>query len=147
MKKKYLTLPFIFCLLIGVLGFTIKENRTTIGKGFWGPYFYADNSEGGLAPEINHIIIANSSSYSATFYVCCNNDGFLCQMGGAAPFTVTVVVESDWSGSNAKIGIRNKNTGDILQCQDYNYNQGTYTFQIKSYEPGYFEIFTIPGLC
>jgi hypothetical protein len=110
-----------------------------------GPIIYADNSAVGYAPEMNNITIANSQG-SNTYYVCCGNDGYLTQVGGSFNLTITVVVENDWSGGSAKVGIR-KYDGTVLQCQQYSYGQGTYTFYFTPSDCGAYTIFTDGGLC
>lgn len=144
----YLNRAFsIIVVALFLFGFNTKKVQSDLEVTPFncGPLIYADNSASGSAPEMNSITITNNQS-SNTYYVCCGNDGYLTQIGGSFNLTITVVVENDWSGGSAKVGIR-KYDGTVLQCQQYSYGQGTYTFYFTPGDCGAYTIFTDSGLC
>ncbi len=139
--KKLLLKSMLAIFVISILGFSTSE---TYNNKLCGPFFYADNSNSGIAPEIIHVTISNSTG-SYTYYVCCGNDGFLGQWGGSGPYTIRVAVESDWSGPVASIGVRYYG-GTTIQCQQYTYGQGYYTFYLSGTGCDAFEIFVSPSI-
>ena len=136
---KYLSLNLLlFLFVITTLGFSEKE--TTMSKKLCGATFYSY----GDSPEINNITISNCLG-SYQYYVCCGNGGYLGTWGGCMNFTITVVVDSEWSGGSASIGIRNSG-GSVIQCQQYNFGQGTYVFNLTLNSCSSYDIFaTFPG--
>lgn len=132
---------FVLILILVNSSFSQKQKET--GK-FCGPIFYADNSNSGVAPEINNVTISNYLG-STTFYVCCGNDGYLGQFGGGGTYTIQVVVENDWNGGYgvASIGLRNYG-GSVIDCTPYVYGTSTYTFTLPTWSCSGYEVFVSP---
>ncbi len=142
--KSLLFKAFLTAIIFGFFsGHTIAKKEETSSRKICGPFFWADNSNSGIAPEMNNITISNTVE-SYIYYVCCGNDGFLAQwQGGGDPFTITVVVESDWSGGTASIGVRYRGSS-VIQCEQYVYGKGTYVFSLPTTWCDSFEVFVSP---
>lgn len=133
-KMTHLKSTLIVCFILMSLSFSSKNSSS---KNFCGPIFFA--SDYGY-PEMNNVKI-DDGSYSETYYVCCGNDGYLDQWSSLGFYTISVYVESDWSGGvDRYVGVRYYG-GNTIQCQQYSYGQGLYVFTIPSAGCSAYEVF------
>lgn len=136
------------CFVLLSLSFSKKDSSE---KSFCGPSFFMSNCSGNN-PEVYEVTFSHSGGQSSYYRddwgdACFGGPSYFAVFGNSTTYTITVEVESDWNGSGTpcRIGIKIGNT--VVQCQQYYYGQGVYTFELYAGCFSSYTIFTESAYC